>query len=763
MKFSLAVAVAALMAFAALPEASGARALRSRVGEASQASGSRAGEAGDRTITRVVKLLRQMLDDSKKEGEQDRDLFAKHKCYCDDNTAAKTASIKALTKQIGLLENDIEQLQGSNARLSSESAQLQADMNANTQARTDADNLRQSAKAAFQAEESDLTAAVAQLGQAVDVLAAIGGDQSLQAAADHSNFMANYSGSLLNLRSSVKEALIAANTFLSAKEQSRADAFLQAPFTGAYAAQSSEIVGILKQMKATFESNLESARSAEKAAETAHTAFMSTKQKEFDTMKGSYDDKQQTLSSNDNTLSEKKNSLAQAVQQKADDEDFLAKLGATCAEKAKENEERNMLRTNEEAAIAEAIAILDSDSAFESFGKVAATSTGATSFFVQLSSVKRHEQTGRAGAAEAAQRRTVAHLLTQAARSRKSSRLARVAVLLEAGNPFDKVLKAIAEMKQVIVEEGKVDKEQFDWCDGERTSNNQNLQTKTTQIQKLEGDVTTLVQSIDDPTTGLKVMIDETETALVQNSDGQAQETETRRKENANYQEDVGNAVEAAALLQKAIAALEKYYAAQGAFVQADPAPPATWGNYTGQSTAGANVISMINFVLSETQKEEEAHHAAEHLAQTDYEDSMQLLKDMEKDLQANLVQYQKDLADAEKDLASKRDELDKTQQEKISIERYLAQIKPGCDFITDNFQDRETNRQTETAALDKAVTLLTASPAYVAAASAAKLLAFGPCESACAADEAHVDCKACMAKVSVPGYCAGHPGTPGC
>jgi len=710
--------------------------------------------------------LQKMLADSKAESEQDRELFAKHKCYCDDNTAAKTASVKALTKQIGLLESGIEQLQGSSSLLSSEAAQLQAEMDANAQARTEAASLRSSAKAEFQAEETDLTAAIAQLGQAVDVLAAIGGDQSLQAAADHSAFMANFSGSLLDLRSSVKEALIAANTFLSHKEQVNTDAFLQAPFTGAYAANSGEIVGILKQMKATFASNLESAKSAEAAAEKAHIAYMDTKQKEFDTMKASYDGKQQTLGSNDNSLSEKKSSLAQAIQQQADDQDFLAKLGTMCSEKTKEYEERNLLRVNEEAAITEAIAILDSDAAFDAFGKVAATSTGATSFFVQLASVRRHEQRAAglgANSAEAARRREVAHLLTQAARSRKSSRLARAAVLLETGNPFEKVLAAITEMKKVIAEEGRVDKEQFDWCKAERTANNDNLQVKTGQIQKLEADVTALVNSIDDPSTGLKAILQQTEESLVQVSDGMAQETATRRQENAAYQEDAGNAAEAGALLKKAVAALEKYYAAQGSFVQQDPAPPATWGNYTGQSTQGANVISMINFILSETEKEEASHHAAEHAAQLAYEDSMTGLKGMEKDLQANLVQSKKDLADAELQLISKRDELSKTEQEKTAIERYLAGIKPGCDFIDTNFAARETNRQKETAALDKAVTLLKATPAYVVAESAAKLLAFGPCETACAADEAHVDCKACTAGVSVPGYCAGHAGTKGC
>jgi len=708
-----------------------------------------------------------MLDDSKKEGEQERDLFTKHKCYCDDNSAEKTKSVATLTKQIGLLESSIQELQGSSAKLSSEVAGLQADMDANAQARTTADALRKSANTDFTAEEADLVAAIGQLGQAVDVLAAIGSDQTLEAAADHATYMANYSasGSLLKLQASVKQALLAASTFLTPAQQSQAEALLQAPFTGTYTAQSGEVFGILKQMRETFESNLEAARSAEAAAVKAHTAFMGTKLDEFNTMKTSYDGKQSTLGSNDNSLSGEKTSLAQAIQQKADDEDFLAKLGTMCAEKEADYDARVALRVNEDAAIAEAIAILNNDVAFRTFGKVKATSTGATGFLLQLSSDRRHERSHRLDAATEATRREAALLLQQASSSRGSARLQRIAGMLRTGNPFETVLSEIDKMKQVMVQEAQVDKEQFDWCAGEQKTNNDNLAAKTAQLQQLGTDISALEQSIDDPQQGFKALIQQTEDSLVQNGKSQADETETRRAENVQYQKSVRDAVHAAELLDKAITALERYYSRMsGGFLQTEQAPPTTWqGNYTGQSTQGQKVISMLKFVLQETGKEESSLHAAEHQAQVSYEDSMQQLKTQEKDLQSELAKNKKALADAVEDLAGKRNELDKTTREKVSIERYLEQIKPGCDFITNNFQTRESNRALETAALDKAVGLLKASPALAAATAAAKLEAQGACQAACKADEANADCKACLAGVSVPGYCAGHPGTAGC
>lgn len=54
----------------------------------------------DSTITKVVKVLQDMLAKSKKEGDEERDIFAKFKCFCDQNEAEKTDSISDLSKEI---------------------------------------------------------------------------------------------------------------------------------------------------------------------------------------------------------------------------------------------------------------------------------------------------------------------------------------------------------------------------------------------------------------------------------------------------------------------------------------------------------------------------------------------------------------------------------------------------------------------------------------------------------------------------------------
>merc|ERR1719454_1797740 len=204
---------------------------------------------GDRTITKVIKMLQGMLVKSKADGEKDIKLFAKYKCYCDSNAA--------------------------------ENAELEMAMGDNERARATADSLRTKAKADFVAEEEDMVNAIGQMDQAIDTLAAIGADQTAAKAAlvSQEKFMSHgpAKGSLIKLKDNVKTALKAASVFLSDKQKRSLTSFIQAPFTGTYQSQSGEIVGILKNMRDTFKSNLASARASESAAAESHSKFMKVK------------------------------------------------------------------------------------------------------------------------------------------------------------------------------------------------------------------------------------------------------------------------------------------------------------------------------------------------------------------------------------------------------------------------------------------------------------------------------------------------------
>merc|ERR1719473_592426 len=265
-------------------------------------------------------------------------------------------------------------------------------------------------------------------------------------------------------------------------------------------------------------------------------------------------------------------------------------------------------------------------------------------------------------------------------------------------------------------------------------------------------------------------MIEQNENALATNIESQGTETKTRTEANLDYQKNIANLVEANALLTKAIKVLKGYYdkiLKDDSFAQMKdkPNPGETWaeGGFKGQSEDGNSAITMLEFILSETEKEELNAHDQERKDQHNYEDSMAELKEDERTFGQNIADFKLQQAQLKKKLLGHEEDYKATKADKEALENFLAKIKDGCDFITKNIDDRKENRATEKESLEGAVTLIKGTPAYLTYEDEAHNESLGDCLSICNGNEDHVDCKACLAKVTVPGYCAGHPDTTGC
>lgn len=720
--------------------------------------------ARDGTIKEVVTMLEGMLEKSKEDSGKDRELYAKFKCYCDKNEDEKTEAIEDNEKSVTKLSASIDKLRASTGELSTECGQLKADMAENKEAREMAEEIRKKAKEDFDSEEKDMKEAIEAMDKAIEVLGEIGADQEktenlLSMHSNVRNFMSSMGkASLLKLKSTLKSAFQAASVHLTSKQKSALDSFIQAPFTGTYTSQSGEILGILKNMKETFTANLEQAEATEKAAVEAHDKLMKIKNEEFDTMESQYEEKQGILGTNDESLSTDLESLESAKTQLTDDREFLAKLAPMCEAKEKEFGKRKMMRANEEAAISQAIAILNSDAASDTFSKTKKSFVQNPSFL----------QLGLNSRDLSAVRMTVLARLQVQARRTKSLKLARVAAMLELGNPFTTVLDEIDKMLALLKEEQAIDDEQKAWCETERDENNKLKEEELEpKVESLNNMIVDLGQDIE----GLKESIKTAESDINTNREAQNEETAARKEENTAYQKSIRNFDDAQTILNKAITVLKKFYESmkpaetKATLVQKEePAPPEAFeDDYKGQSEKGNDVIEMIDFILKESQEEEAEAHKDEETAQHAYEDSMQTLKNEQADLEQNLANMNEELAEKVKSLEEARENLDVTEKALKKVERYLEKIKPGCDFIVDNYDERKGNREKEEGALKDAVTKLKDTPAFKKAELAAEQESWGSCKETCMEDKEHAKCKACLAGVSVPGYCVTHKDTPGC
>merc|ERR1719331_2372838 len=352
-------------------------------------------------------------------------------------------------------------------------------------------------------------------------------------------------------------------------------AFVQAPFTGNYNAQSGEIVGVLKNMNDTFTQNLANARQVESKGIFDYNAMMKVLTDEYDDMSALLEKRKKEVGEESELVSRTSSEMNTAKERLSDDQEFLASLTNRCAKKKAEYEKRNMLRSQEEAAIAEAIAVLNSDEAFATFGTVGATSTGATGF-IQTSEVNQNEQKVRATAAAA---------LARTSKKLHSVRLARIAMALSSkdkvSNPFTKVLENINGTIDLIDAEEADDAQKLATCNSEQDINFAKRDAKKEKMDEL----TATIGELEISAKNSRDQIAETEEQLADNRAGQKATTETRTEQNAVFKENLKNLEDAEKILAKATKVLTKYYK----FLHSHNAEK-TYKEVSGKDSGGGNL-----------------------------------------------------------------------------------------------------------------------------------------------------------------------------
>merc|ERR1719269_531130 len=135
---------------------------------------------------------------------------------------------------------------------------------------------------------------------------------------------------------------------------------------------------------------------------------------------------------------------------------FFADSKESCQTKASMWAERTRLRTEELSGMAQAIAILTSPEAKATFEK-------ATTTFVQLSSITRHDGAG--------DRVKAYSKVKELATNYKSLSLAKIAVALKTNGHFDKIIAMIDKMISMMREEEAEDIKHRDRCEAKQNAN----------------------------------------------------------------------------------------------------------------------------------------------------------------------------------------------------------------------------------------------------------------------------------------------------
>jgi hypothetical protein len=646
--------------------------------------------AKNRPVTKVINLLKDMQTQLEKEGEEDQEVFEKVTCWCQTNDKDKTTAISDAESRITDLTATIEEATASSARLNTEIKNLATEIAKNQAALDKATELRKKELAEFNAEEKDVLQSIGALKSAVTVL-----------GKHHSEFLQVDEGTLINIAVTIQDQMRRHKKLVekltSPRQRKEITAFIQAPsdyfdaeptFKQSYAPQSGAIFGILKQMKETFETNLETSQKEEMASQTAYDDLKASKEAEIKAGSDQKDTKTQELADTDSANAQAKQDLEDTRNSLAADQKFLMNLKETCQMTDQEYEERTKTRAEEVKAISEALAILSSDDAHDTFT--------STFNFIQKSEKK------------SALREKAEKILLKAAKKTGDPKVAMLSSRVRLDG-FQKVSDDIDGMIADLKKEKAADVKMNDFCIEALHKNEVAIEMKARDIEQLDAKIAQLTAEIEELAKAIEALQAEIAEMQVQLK----RAGEDRELENQDFQNVVADQRETQKLLEAALSKLKGFY--DKAFVQtsarkskqpAGPPPPPSFKKYEKSSGAGG-VMGMLEQIIGEAKTMEADAIKAETDAQKAYEAFV-------KDTNASMEEKSRDITNKSEEKAAK--EVDKTnaEEDKVSAlneqqqnENEKADLHKSCDFTMDNFDARQAALTQEMDGLAEAKSVL--------------------------------------------------------
>merc|ERR1719420_1551809 len=126
-----------------------------------------------------------------------------------------------------------------------------------------------------------------------------------------------------------------------------------------YESHTGEIVEVLEDLKKDFEANKEEKEEEGKKAKESHDELIEKKRSALDTAGGQKTDAEEAIDECKTTITEAKETLLQAERDLKDDQAYMQELTQRCETKAKEWDQRSVMRGNEIEALTKALDILE--------------------------------------------------------------------------------------------------------------------------------------------------------------------------------------------------------------------------------------------------------------------------------------------------------------------------------------------------------------------------------------------------------------------
>jgi len=671
-------------------------------------------------ITRVVELLQGLATKIEQDGKAEEDLFDKYVCWATTVIESKKGTNAAAKDRIDALEAYIADIEAGKIEFTSERTDLEKLIDKLNKDIEASEAKREKEKKDFEAAEDEMKKGISALEEAIAVL-----DEATK----------EHKGSLLSVKREVQTfkqgehstASMEKVIELGEKLLSKGDAnFLKKLLTGAapkgdfdklnkkatfkmkYKARSGKIQKILADMLQTFEFDLKLATNKEKEAEETFTKLNDSKKDELKSAEDALAEGGKESTAKGMAKEEAQQEVDDLKDQISKDEGFIKDTEAALKDMKEKWSERSKLRVLEIKSINEAIAVLNSDDAKDTFEK-SFKSQGY--LLVQKSATSVIQR----------QARRASELLREAGRVSKDMRLTQLAVniMMHKKGHFDKVIQAIDDMVKTLKEEEGEDLGNKEDCESEREETTADARMSSLKVDDATEEIARQEAIIKETVEQIKLKEEE-----IKKLEEEIKEA-TRQREDEKMEFEASQAEDKAAveLIEKAMDVLKSFreennldLVQRGAQEppkveagKAPPPPPPTGFDepYGGAKGESAGIQSILGMIKEDIEKDITKAEEAE-------EEAIKAFEKMKEDAEAAIESAKKAIADYEEKKAKAEtaisEEETKKQDAKKALDSTMESIKeaePGCNFITVNFESRIKNRQLEIDGLLKAKSIL--------------------------------------------------------
>lgn len=645
-------------------------------------------------VRKVVTMLQDMQKKVEDEGEAEKKLYEKFMCYCKSGGKDLETSIDKAEDKVSTLPSEIEAAEERLTQMKDDIKQHQTDRAAAKRAMVTATAVRDKEAAEFAKMKAEADSNMVATAKAIAALEKGVGAGFLQtkAAQGLKSFIMNKA----DVEDNDRQVLV---SFLSAENRDASPG-------------SDAIIGILKQMEETMGSVLSDGVKNEEAAIKTYDELMEAKRQEVEALTASTEEKMKLVGELGIDIIEMKEDLTDTEAGLFKDKDFLKNLESSCATKTNEWEERSKTRAEELTALSDTIKILNDDDALDLFKK---TLPSGSASFVQVQQSRAMLRQQALAVVRDVWRTSDRHhrpgldFLVMALTGKKAL----------SQDVFDKVIRMCDDLVAELKQEQQDDNDKKEYCEKQFDLSDD----KKKQLERAEKDAQNAIAKAKEAIETLTDEFKALEKGIKELDESVVEATEQRQEAHQEFKSLMAADTKAKEILKFAMKRLNKFYNPSLALAQgetelaevgahgsgkAPPGPPPdTWDAYAKKGEESTNVVSMIDTLISDLDKEMTEAKVEEKNDQEDYETMMTESAAKRTEDSKALSGKMAAKAEAETSLSESTEVKKDTTKELWATMKYIDSLHHECDWLMKFFDVRKTARTGEIDALVKAKEVL--------------------------------------------------------